>query len=123
MKVTPPDSPDLPSRLNNLAIGLRDRFEHTRREADLDEAIRVLQRAVKATPPDSPNLPEYLNNLGTGLRDRFACVRCETDLDEAASSRSAPSPVHANRSRRPVPKLLRYSGRLGESGGVTFAAC
>ena len=47
---TPPDSPDLPSRLNNLGNGLRDRYARTGHLEDLEEAIRVY-RAGRAAHP------------------------------------------------------------------------
>ncbi len=72
MQRTPPDSPDLPSRLNNLGTGLRDRYARSGQLADLEEAIGRWQEAVQRTPPDSPDLPSRLNNLGNGLSDRYA---------------------------------------------------
>jgi TPR repeat protein len=62
---------------------LSTRFARTGREADLEEAIRVFQQAVKATPPDSPGMPGYLNNLGAVLSDRFERTGREADLEEA----------------------------------------
>jgi exonuclease VII small subunit len=83
---TPPDSPDLPSRLNNLGNGLSDRYARTGRLEDLEEAIKSYQRAVTGTPPDSPDLPSLLNNLGTGLSDRYARTGRLEDLEEAINS-------------------------------------
>ncbi|PWH18343.1 MAG: hypothetical protein DDG60_00695, partial [Anaerolineae bacterium] len=80
---TPPDSPDRPSRLNNLGNGLRDRYGRTGRLEDLEEAIRVLRQAVASTPPDSPDRPSILNNLGTGLRARYGRTGRLEDLEEA----------------------------------------
>ena len=51
---TRPDSPHLPSRLNNLGVGLRDRYGRTGQLEDLEEAIQVWQQAIAGTPPDSP---------------------------------------------------------------------
>jgi CHAT domain-containing protein/tetratricopeptide (TPR) repeat protein len=62
---------------------VRDRLARTGGEADLEEAIRVYQQAVKATPPDSPDLPMYLSNLGSGLLTRFGRTGREADLEEA----------------------------------------
>jgi hypothetical protein len=83
---TPPDSPDLPSRLTGLGAGLRDRYARTGALADLEEAIRVYQTAVQRTPPDSPDLPGYLNNLGAGLCDRYARTDALADLAQAIAS-------------------------------------
>ena len=66
---TPPNSPDLPTVLNNL--GTSRRYGRTGHWKNLEEAIRVFQQAVPRTPPDSPELPTRLNNLGIGLSDRY----------------------------------------------------
>ncbi|MFZ2359108.1 MAG: tetratricopeptide repeat protein, partial [Anaerolineae bacterium] len=80
---TPPNSPDLPSLLNNLGNGLRTRFARTGAPADLEEAIRIYQSTIQRTPPNSPYLPPLLNNLGNGLSARYARTGALADLDEA----------------------------------------
>jgi len=71
VKLTPQNSPDLPSRLNNLGTGLRNRYQRSGQMADLQQAVEVYQQAVKLTPQNSPDLPSLLNNLGNGLRNRY----------------------------------------------------
>jgi tetratricopeptide (TPR) repeat protein len=44
---TPDNSPDLPSRLSNLGIGLRARYAHTGDAKDLERGMKALQKAVK----------------------------------------------------------------------------
>ncbi|NPA06134.1 MAG: hypothetical protein GXO54_01880, partial [Chloroflexi bacterium] len=72
VRLTPEGSPDLPSILNNLALGLRDRYARTGDLADLEQAIAHWQEAVRLTPEGSPDLPGFLNNLANGLRARYA---------------------------------------------------
>ena len=62
---------------------MRDRFERTGQDTDLEAAIRAFQQALDATPPDSPALARYLNNLGTSLGTRFERTGREADLEEA----------------------------------------
>jgi hypothetical protein len=59
-----PTPPDRPSRLNNLGVGLRDRYDRSGRLEDLDAAIAAYEQALSATPPDSPARPSRLTNLG-----------------------------------------------------------
>ena len=109
MERTPPDSPNLPSRLNNLGTGLSARYARTGQLADLEEAIRVWQGVVGRTPPDSLELPIHLSTLGTGLRDRYALTGQLADLEEAirvcqeAVGRTPPD----------SPKLPGYLNNLG----------
>jgi tetratricopeptide (TPR) repeat protein len=83
VQITPPNSPDLPSRLSNLGAGLLDRYNRMGALADLEEAVRVSRQAVQVTPPDSPDLPGHLNNLGLGLRARYTRTGALADLEEA----------------------------------------
>jgi CHAT domain-containing protein len=77
---TSPDSPDLPGYLNNLGIGLTDRYLCLGELADLQAGIAAYQQAIDKTPYDSPDLPSMLNNLGTGLADRYSCLGELADL-------------------------------------------
>ena len=56
---TPSGSPDLPSRLNNLGNGLRDRYSRTGQLADLEEAVRSYRAACTLGALGAPN--EVLN--------------------------------------------------------------
>ncbi|HNU06073.1 MAG TPA: tetratricopeptide repeat protein, partial [Anaerolineae bacterium] len=80
---TPPDSPDLPSILNNLAAGLRARYARTGALQDLHDAVGHWQRAVTLTAEGSPDLPSILNNLAAGLRARYARTGALQDLHDA----------------------------------------
>ncbi len=80
---TPPDSPDLPSRLNNLGNSLKARYTRTGRLEDLEAAIDAAQRVVQLTPVESPHLPGRLSNLSNGLRDRYARTGRPEDLEAA----------------------------------------
>jgi CHAT domain-containing protein len=86
LAATPPDSPDRPSILTNLGIGLRARYARSGRLDDLDAAIAAYEQALDTTPPDSPDRPGYLNNLGVGLRDRYARSGRLDDLDAAIAA-------------------------------------
>jgi len=84
--LTPEGSPDLPSRLNNLASGLRDRYARTGNLQDLEQAIAHWQEAVHLTPEGAPDLPSRLNNLALGLSDRYARTGNLQDLEEARAT-------------------------------------
>jgi len=74
VSLTPANSPDLPSRLNNLGNGFSNRYVSTgaTNDNDLELAIGYYQQAVSLIPTNSPDLPSILNNLGNGLRNRYA---------------------------------------------------
>jgi len=112
LQLTPPNSPDRPSRLNNLGAGLYARHARTGDLDDLEEAIRVFRAALKLTSPNSPNRPRYLNNLGTGLRDRYAQTGTLSDLEEAIRvSRAALKLTPPNSPDRPS-RLNNLGSRL-----------
>ncbi|WP_322510196.1 CpXC domain-containing protein [Anaerolinea sp.] len=79
---TPPDSPDRPSLLNNLANALSNRYAREGRAQDLEEAISTYRQALQGTPPDSPDRPSRLNNLANALRFRYAREGRAQDLEE-----------------------------------------
>ncbi|MFQ5854664.1 MAG: CHAT domain-containing protein, partial [Anaerolineae bacterium] len=84
--LTAEGSPDLPSRLNNLASGLSDRYGRSGELADLEAAIGHWQRAVALTAEGSPDLPSILNNLASGLSDRYARIGALADLEDAIAA-------------------------------------
>ncbi len=93
---TPEGSPDLPSILNNLALGLRARYARTGDLRDLEGAIGHWERAVALTPEGSPDLPSRLNNLALGLRARYARTGDLRDLEGAIGHwQSALNRLHA----------------------------
>jgi tetratricopeptide (TPR) repeat protein len=79
-----PDSPERPSRLNNLAIALR--LRHLRRRgdpSDLDRAVAAYEEALSATREADPEWPAYHANLGNVLHQRFDATGDPADLDRA----------------------------------------
>lgn len=93
LQATPPDSPDRPSRLNNLATALSDRYAREGRPQDLEEGKLRYQEAfeagMKTNPPqglgavtrsldwaferkDWENLAEIFPNLHRALQRRNA---------------------------------------------------
>ncbi len=73
--------------LNNLGIGLHERFGHTDEIADLERAIQAWQQALELTLPDSPARFGLLNSLGDGLREYYLHTgeleRCTKELSYA----------------------------------------
>ncbi|MBK8985332.1 MAG: CHAT domain-containing protein [Chloroflexi bacterium] len=114
---TPPDSPDLPSRLNNLGVGLSDRYDRTGQLADLEEAIGVWETAVRRTHPDAFDLPMYLGNLGGGLRARYAHTGQLVDLEEAISVYQ----TAVQRTPPDSPDLPMYLNNLGNGLSDRYA--
>jgi CHAT domain-containing protein len=86
LAATPPDSPDRPSILNNLGVGLSARYARSGRLDDLDAAIAAYEQALAATPPDSPDRPSRLTNLGVGLHARYARSGRLEELDAAIAA-------------------------------------
>ncbi|MEX2725487.1 MAG: tetratricopeptide repeat protein, partial [Candidatus Freyarchaeota archaeon] len=79
---TPPDSPDRPSLLNNLATALRSRYARDGLPQDLEEAITTYRQALQVTPPDSPDRPSLLNNLVTAISAHYEFSRQSSNLQE-----------------------------------------
>jgi len=53
------------------------------RLGDLEEGIRVSEKAVDCSSPDSPDLPILLNSLGIGVSDRYVRTGRLEDMEEA----------------------------------------
>ncbi|KAG2035481.1 CHAT domain-containing protein [Suillus americanus] len=79
----PPGHPVRSSSLNNLALGLRERFQQRGMMSDLDEAIELHRTALLLCPPGHSVRSTSLNNLAISLRDRFQQRGIMSDLDEA----------------------------------------
>ncbi|KAK8087920.1 CHAT domain-containing protein [Apiospora hydei] len=75
--------PDLSRQLNNLSIGLGNRFLRTGSIGYLNQAIQVAERAVGATSIDHPGLAGRLSSLATGLGNRFLMTGTLDDLNRA----------------------------------------
>jgi tetratricopeptide (TPR) repeat protein len=75
----------------DLGIGLRDRYQETKDENDLNSLIENFRKAKMIMLPESANLlgdlpADCFHELGTGLRERFRVHRQPNDLDEAIKS-------------------------------------
>jgi tetratricopeptide (TPR) repeat protein len=115
VRVTPADHPYRATRLNDLGIALRIRFERSGDPTDLDQAIANAQEAVRTTPADHPN-PKRLNNLGIALRIRFERSGDPTDLDQAvANTQEAVRTTPADH-----PDRAGYLSTLGDALRVRF---
>ncbi|RXW19092.1 hypothetical protein EST38_g6759 [Candolleomyces aberdarensis] len=61
----------LSTRLNNLGISLRLRFERHGDVSDIQEAISAQQKVVGMTPQDHADYPGHLTSLGNSFLSRF----------------------------------------------------
>ncbi|QKX64818.1 uncharacterized protein TRUGW13939_11994 [Talaromyces rugulosus] len=84
--ITPPNHPDLASRLNDLGSALAKRYSRNSKIEDLEQAISSIERAVDLTPPDHPDLASRLDYLGMRLADRCDHATGKTvDLEQSIS--------------------------------------
>ncbi|WP_335931841.1 CHAT domain-containing protein [Streptomyces sp. PTD5-9] len=84
------EHPDLDEQLSNLALALWERFEHTGRAPDLDEAITAARRSVARTARDSRRRPGRLGNLAQLLLRRSVHTPSAPHEEEAfAATRAA----------------------------------
>ncbi len=88
--------------LFELAVALRARFERSRDNADLDEAIETGRQALAVLPAGQPDRPAVLSHLAATLRTRFEYSGNRDDLDEAvATAREALAGTEQNARLRP----------------------
>jgi len=87
VRLTPDGHPEMPGRLNNLAISFQSRFKHTGDVSDLSKAIPIQQRLIQLTPDGQPNMPVWLYNLGISFQRRFKCTGDLSDLEKAISNK------------------------------------
>jgi hypothetical protein len=73
--------PDLPGRLGNLGLVLRDRFDLRHDPRDVEEAVEVLQRAAEVAGPQL--FVRSASNLSLALLDRYEHARDPADLAAA----------------------------------------
>jgi hypothetical protein len=66
---TPDKAAELPYRLNNLDVSLRDRYRRAGSLNDLNAAVDNFRRAANILSEKSLIRPAVLTNLGDGLRD------------------------------------------------------
>ncbi len=110
LRQTPSTSPGRPGHLNDLSVGLRERYIHTGDLADLDAAITASQQAVQTVPSGSPNRPTFLNNLGRGLYKRYTRTGEMADLEAAISASQQAVQTTPSTS----PHLPRYLNNLSD---------
>ncbi|KAH6881193.1 hypothetical protein BKA70DRAFT_1575486 [Coprinopsis sp. MPI-PUGE-AT-0042] len=72
--------------LNNIGVDMMREFERTGDLVTVNEAMEVLDRAVKLTPKGHADLPACLNNLGTSFQRRFEHTGDLSDIAEAISA-------------------------------------
>ena len=75
-----PDAPNLPMRLNSLAVILQEQFYQTGSTRTLDRAIQVLEKAVSI---DHPNRGMVINSFAAALQIRSKYPQHWGDLDHA----------------------------------------
>jgi tetratricopeptide (TPR) repeat protein len=114
-KALGPDHPDNATRLNNLALLLRD-------EGDLAAARPLYERALaiteKALGPDHPNTATGLNNLGFLLKDQGDLAAARAPLERALAIREkALGPDHPD-----TAQSLNNVGLLFQDEGELLAA-
>ena len=73
-------SPETFSELGRL---LRQRFELTGSQTDLDAAVQAFEFALEATSSIQTDAAPYLSNLAAALNDRFVRGKSTEDLDRA----------------------------------------
>ncbi|MEV4509213.1 CHAT domain-containing protein [Dactylosporangium sp. NPDC049525] len=84
-----PAAADLAIYRSNLASALRDRFDATGDQRDLDAAIEHVRAAAEAVGPGHPRRPGYLSNLASMLRNRAETTGSQPDLDAAVDAADA----------------------------------
>lgn len=72
-------NPDMPAWLETKGMILLERFKTLRELSDIEEAIRVCQKAKDFTPEGHPGLPQRLHYLGHSYNGRF---EVQGDLDD-----------------------------------------
>ena len=76
-------NPDMPTWLETKGMVLLERFKKSRELADIEEAIRVCQKAVDFTPEGDPGLPQRLHHLGHSYDGRFEVQGDLVDIHKA----------------------------------------
>ena len=76
-------NPDMPAWLETKGMILLERFKKSRELADIEEAIRVCQKAMDSTPNGDPGLPQRLHYLGHSYDGRFEVLGNLHDIHKA----------------------------------------
>ena len=71
--------------LNSQAVQLLVGFRNTRNPGDLDDAVKLMRRALEADSSNRTQRPPRLTNLASMLISRYGETRDLVDLDEAVS--------------------------------------
>ncbi|KAJ7745921.1 CHAT domain-containing protein [Mycena maculata] len=83
VELVPPDHPDRPEWLQQLAICFGDRYQRTGDLKDLTLAVKRAEEAVDWTPEDHPDKAEHLENLALSFTDRYQRLGELADLEAA----------------------------------------
>lgn len=101
-----PRSPDSTAVWTNCAVALRTSFEHTGKPADLELAVRLLQKAIVLATPAAR--PTCLSQLAATLRTRFESLGEPDDLTSALSAAT---------------ELEGYGAAITRAGAAIISAC
>ena len=85
-KASPEKHQERARRFAGIGAGLRDRYKHTNRIDDIDQAIQCYRRAIEATPDDHPDRARRWQELGAGLKDLYQRTGRAADLHESAEA-------------------------------------
>ncbi|KAI1036834.1 hypothetical protein LB503_003312 [Fusarium chuoi] len=100
------DDAELADCSNNLSYRLQDRFMVTEDNSDLDDAIKMSQKAVELTVSGNAR---YLSNLAASLKTRFSVTEDLKDLEDGIAL--AKQAVNVTASDDPeLPKWLNNLG-------------
>ena len=83
LKRVPPWSAERAVALNNVVVGLMERFKRSGRQENLDQAIETAEAAVQATPPDAAQRATRLSNWAAAVLLRYQTSHRVEDLDKA----------------------------------------
>ena len=76
-------NPDIPAWLETKGMILLERIKKSRELADIEEAIRVCQKAIDLTSEGDPGLPQRLHYLGQSYDGRFGVQGNVDDIHQA----------------------------------------
>lgn len=80
-----PDDPDQGQRLQELALVFSSKYWQTKKQGDLQEAIRWAKMAVKVANGDDSNRAKCLNDLAIYFTAKYDHTKSTDDLQEAIS--------------------------------------
>ena len=83
LELRPASHPDISIFLNNLALALGIKFDHSGHPEDLEESILLHREALRLHPASHPDRSMCLNNLATVLRVQFNESGIQEELEEA----------------------------------------